>query len=131
MSFGNSSLIERFLDVIEKDIIPRTKRGVEQGHKVFGAAIIRMEDLSLVIADTNHERECPLWHGEVYTIKQFFELSERPDPGECIFLSTHEPCSMCLSALAWSGFPLVYFQPNQAREAVEAILFGEWQLPHN
>jgi len=66
-------------------------------------------DLSVVVADTNHEKECPLWHGEVYTIKRFYEMPEHPDPSECIFLSTHEPCSMCLSALAWSGFPLVYF----------------------
>jgi len=109
MKSESNLLIPRFLDVIEKDILPKTRKGVEQGHKVFGAAIMKREDLSLVIAGTNHEKECPLWHGEVYTIKKFFELPERPDPRDCIFLSTHEPCSMCLSALAWSGFPLVYF----------------------
>ena len=109
MAWKNEVRIQRFLQVINEDILPITRRGVDQGHKIFGAAIMLKKDLSLVVADTNHEKECPLWHGEVFTIKRFYEMRERPDPTECIFLSTHEPCSMCLSALAWSGFPLVYF----------------------
>lgn len=102
-------IFSRMLDVIEKDIIPITQRGVSDGHKVFGAAVLRKKDLSLVIAGTNHELECPLWHGEVYTIKSFYAMEGHPDPGECVFLSTHEPCSMCLSAIAWAGFPEFYF----------------------
>ena len=27
------------------------------------------------------------------------------------------------------GFPLVYFKPEQARGAVEAVVFDEWKLP--
>ncbi|MBN1932278.1 MAG: nucleoside deaminase [Desulfobacterales bacterium] len=109
MQFTNECLISRFLDIIENNIFPKTQRGVDDGHKIFGAAILLKKDLSLVLAETNHENECPLWHGEIYTIKKFYEMPEPPNPSECIFLSTHEPCSMCLSALAWSGFPLVYF----------------------
>jgi len=60
------------------------------GNKVFGAAVLRKDDLSLVVAGTNHEAFSPLWHGEVYTIKLFYELQGHPDPSECIFLSTHE-----------------------------------------
>ena len=99
----------RMLDVIEDFIVPETRLAVAHGHKIFGAAILRRSDLSLVVAGTNHEGWNPLWHGEVYTIKKFFELSDHPDPKECIFLSTHEPCSMCLSSIAWSGFPQIYF----------------------
>ena len=102
-------IFNRMLDVIENDIVPLTEKGVEDGHKVFGAAVLLKKDLSLVIAGTNHELECPLWHGEVYTIKNFYEMKDRPSPSECIFLSTHEPCSMCLSAIAWAGFPEFYF----------------------
>ncbi|EFC91852.1 CMP/dCMP deaminase zinc-binding [Dethiosulfovibrio peptidovorans DSM 11002] len=102
-------IFNRMLDVIERDVVPLTRKGVEEGHKVFGAAILKKDDLSLVVAGTNHELECPLWHGEVYTIKKFYEMSNRPDPKDCVFLSTHEPCSMCLSAIAWAGFPEFYF----------------------
>ena len=46
------SLIDRLLDVIEQDIVPRTAEGVAHGNKLFGAAILRKDDRSLVIAET-------------------------------------------------------------------------------
>jgi len=103
------ALFHRMLDVIEEDIVPLTARGVSIGCKVFGAAVLKKDDLSLVVAGTNHEAFSPLWHGEVYTIKLFYELQGHPDPSECLFLSTHEPCSMCISALAWAGFREIYY----------------------
>ncbi|PHP66506.1 tRNA-specific adenosine deaminase [Zhengella mangrovi] len=94
------------LDVIEHDIIPLTEKGVAKGNKLFGAAILRKDDLSLVLAETNNELENPLWHGEVHTLKRLYEMpaGTRPDPADCLFLSTHEPCSLCLSAITWTGF---------------------------
>ncbi len=102
----DSAFINRLLDVIEQDILPKTRDGVALGNKLFGAAILRKDDLSLVLAETNNELENPLWHGEVHTLKRFYEMSKdrRPDTSDCIFLSTHEPCSLCLSAITWTGF---------------------------
>lgn len=100
---------KRLLDVVEHDILPLTRAGVALGNKVFGAAILRKSDLSLVVAETNNEQDNPLWHGEVHTIKRFHELASRPDPKELVFLSTHEPCSMCLSAITWAGFDNFFF----------------------
>ncbi len=78
----NSGLIDRLLATVEDDIIPLTRQGVEQGNKVFGAAILRKDDLSLVVAGTNNETENPLWHGEVHTIKLLYEMprARRPAP---------------------------------------------------
>lgn len=88
-----------------------TREGVEKGNKVFGASILRKDDLSLVVAATNNELENPLWHGEVHAIKLFWEMppSQRPAPGECIFLATHEPCPLCLSAITWGGYDNYYY----------------------
>jgi tRNA(Arg) A34 adenosine deaminase TadA len=104
-------LIERLLDVIEKDIAPVTAGGVKRGNKLFGAAILRKSDLSVVIAETNNEIENPLWHGEMHAIKRFFERpsDQRPDVKDCLFLATHEPCSLCLSGITWSGFDNFYY----------------------
>ncbi|WP_375451613.1 nucleoside deaminase [uncultured Devosia sp.] len=101
-----TALISRLLDVIETDIAPVTRRGVARGNKLFGAAILRKSDLSVVVAETNNEIENPLWHGEMHTIKRFFELdpATRPATKDCLFLATHEPCSLCLSGITWSGF---------------------------
>jgi len=107
-----SALFQAFLNVLTEAIIPLTAKGVSLGSKVFGAAVLRASDLSLVIAETNDEASCPLWHGEVNCIRRFYEIpKEKRGVGaeECIFLSTHEPCSMCLSSLAWSGFRQIYF----------------------
>lgn len=105
------SLIDRLLDVIEHDIAPKTRIGVTHGNKLFGAAILRKSDLSVVIAETNNETENPLWHGEMHAIKRFYELpaETRPDPKDCIFIATHEPCSLCLSGITWSGFDNFYY----------------------
>ena len=105
------SLLTHLLDVIEFDIAPKTRAGVERGNKLFGAAILRKSDLSLVIAETNNETDNPLWHGEMHAIKRFYELpaEQRPAPKDCLFVATHEPCSLCLSGITWSGFDNFYF----------------------
>ena len=107
----SSRLITRLLDVIEHNIVPLTSAGVSVGNKVFGAAILRKSDLSIVIAETNNEIENPLWHGEVHALKKFYEIpsKERPATADCLFLATHEPCSLCLSAITWTGFDNFYY----------------------
>jgi len=106
-----AALVIRLLDVIESDIAVETRQGVASGNKLFGAAILRKSDLTVVIAATNNETENPLWHGEIHAIKRFYELpaDQRPAPRDCLFLATHEPCSLCLSGITWSGFDNFYF----------------------
>ena len=105
----DDAFFHRMMDIIEGDIIPQTLRGVKMGAKVFGAALIGRKELNLVVASTNHEASSPLWHGEVYAIKEFYELQRRPEPSECLMLATHQPCCMCASAIAWAGFPEVWY----------------------
>ena len=71
------NLIDRLLTVIEVEIIPLTREGVRNGNKIFGAAMLKKSDLSTIIAGTNHETENPLWHGEIYTINQYYEIQAR------------------------------------------------------
>ncbi|MCO5162364.1 MAG: nucleoside deaminase [Mesorhizobium sp.] len=117
----DAALIERLLDVMEHDIVPKTAAGVVAGNKLFGAAILKKSDLSVVIAETNNEIENPLWHGEVHALKRFYELPKeaRPATKDCLFLATHEPCSLCLSAITWTGFDNFYyfFSHEDSRDA--------------
>ncbi|KKX33699.1 nucleoside deaminase [Rhizobium sp. LC145] len=113
------TIAARLLDVIEHDILPLTHRGVAAGNKVFGAAILKKSDLSLVIAETNNELENPLWHGEVHALKRFHETTPGIPTKDLIFLSTHEPCTMCMSAITWAGFDNFYyfFSHEDSRDA--------------
>jgi tRNA(Arg) A34 adenosine deaminase TadA len=110
-----ATLISNLLKTVEDRIIPLTQDGVASGSKVFGAAILRKGTLEPLTVATNNERVSPLLHGEINCIQQFFtatfpDAATRPDPREdCIFFATHEPCSLCLSGIAWSGFKEVYY----------------------
>ena len=119
--------LERFLDIFKKEILPLTKKGVDEGNKIFGAAILRKDDFSLVVAGSNNEIENPLWHGETHTLKKFYEINKeiRPNEKNCIFLSSHEPCSLCLSAITFSGFDNFYYLfPYQMTN-------DEFSIPHD
>jgi len=104
-------LLDKFLNVFNNNILPLTLKGVDSGNKIFGAAIIKKDDYSLVVAGSNNETENPLWHGETHTLKKFYEINKetRPDEKNCIFLCSHEPCSLCLSAITFSGFDNFYY----------------------
>ena len=107
----NEKALKKILNIFLKEVLPLTEKGVAKGSKIFVAAIIKKNYLSLVVAETNNEIENPLWHGEMHTLKKFYELdtNKRPNEKDCMFLSSHEPCSMCLSAITFSGFDNFYY----------------------
>ena len=109
------SLVSSLLKTVENRIVPLTREGVASGSKVFGAAVLARSDLSPLTVTTNNERVSPLLHGEINCIQQFYTV-DFPDPAtrpntrtDCIFFATHEPCSLCLSGIAWSGFSEFYY----------------------
>ena len=123
----NEKTLEKILNIFSNEVLPLTEKGVAKGSKIFGAAIIKKDDLSVVIAETNNEIENPLWHGEIHALKKFYELNAniRPNEKDCMFLSSHEPCSMCLSAITFSGFDNFYYLfPYNATN-------DEFNIPHD
>lgn len=123
----DSALVSRLLDAMATDILPMTEKSVMLGNKIFGAALLRKSDHSTYLAETNNEMESPLHHGEMHLLKRYFEIptDERLAPSELLFLTTHEPCSLCLSAITWSGFDNFYyfFSHEDSRD--------EFEIPHD
>lgn len=111
-----AELLHAILTTTESAIIPLTSAGVQSGSKLFGAAILRRADLQPHTVATNNERVSPLLHGEINCIQEFFANPKyntpeqpRPDPKDCVFFATHEPCSLCLSGITWAGFKEFYY----------------------
>ncbi|KAK4039077.1 cytidine deaminase-like protein [Parachaetomium inaequale] len=104
-------LLAALLRITEDRIVPLTRAGVSSGSKVFGAAILARSGLAPVTVSTNNERASPLLHGEINCIQEFFAspAEGRPATKDCIFFSTHEPCSLCLSGITWAGFNEFYY----------------------
>lgn len=104
-------LVSHLLNVTESSVVPLTRTQVSSGNKLFGAAILSRSSLELITASTNNESESPLLHGEINCIQIFFQKPKegRPQTKDCIFFATHEPCSLCLSGITWSGFNEFYY----------------------
>ena len=98
----------KILDIFLNNLIPETKISVSKGNKIFGAFVLNKIDLSLVVTGVNNEIENPIYHGEISTIINFFKLKNL-NPKDYLFISSHEPCSLCLSAITWSGFDNFYY----------------------
>ncbi|KAK3384649.1 cytidine deaminase-like protein [Lasiosphaeria ovina] len=106
-----TTLLSALVRVTEDRIVPLTRAGVSSGSKLFGAAILSREGLAPLTVATNNERASPLLHGEINCIQQFFSSpsDSRPATKDCVFFATHEPCSLCLSGITWSGFNEFYY----------------------
>jgi tRNA(Arg) A34 adenosine deaminase TadA len=106
-----AEFLDRVLDVLENEVVPKTEKGVREGNKLFGAAILNKSDLSTVIATTNNETGNPLFHGEVQAIFEYYDLpkDKRPAPKDTIFIATHEPCPLCLSSITWGGYDNFFY----------------------
>ena len=63
----------------------------------------------------------------MHALKRYYEIpaEQRLPTSDLIFLSTHEPCSLCLSAITWCGFDNFYyfFSHQDSRD--------EFAIPHD
>ncbi len=100
--------IDAILRAIKDDLLPLTKKSVQHGNHVFGGLVLDAKTFETVIAGTNRRQDNPIFHGEIDTILRFFGIKNHPDPANCIFVASHDPCSMCISAIAWSGFKEIW-----------------------
>ncbi|MDC0232930.1 hypothetical protein OAJ95_03260 [Pelagibacteraceae bacterium] len=113
--------INSILDIFLNNLIPETKISVSKGNKIFGGFVLKKTDLSLVVTGTNNEIENPLYHGEISTIINFFKVRNL-NPKDYLFIASHEPCSLCLSAITWGGFDNFYYLfPYEETESIFSI----------
>ena len=94
------SNFSRILDIFIDELIPLTNISIHKGNKIFGAFIIKKSDLSIICFGTNQETKNPLFN--------LYEI-QKNNTKDYYFISSHQPCSLCLSAITWSGFDNFYY----------------------
>ncbi|PPR47131.1 MAG: tRNA-specific adenosine deaminase [Alphaproteobacteria bacterium MarineAlpha5_Bin9] len=100
---------DQLLNLFLVKLIPQSKKSIKKGNKIFSGAIINKKN-QIITLGTNNETLNPLFHGEIVTLNQYFKNKYNyRNTKDYIFISSHEPCSLCLSAITWSGFKKIYY----------------------
>ncbi|MFX1568577.1 MAG: deaminase [Promethearchaeota archaeon] len=84
------------------------KISLKEGNKGFGVVIVKNDKILAQSHDTEITDNDPTAHAEINCIKEVTKIIGR-ELEDCILISTHEPCPMCMTAIIWSKIPeLVY-----------------------
>lgn len=73
----------------------------------FGAVIVNEETGEIMAEGVNSGAMNPINHAEIVTINNFVEKHGSRNFKSMTLYTTGEPCSMCMSAIAWCGIPRV------------------------
>ena len=80
----------------------------------FAAVITKASTMQIVARGLNAAGSNPTLHGEIACINDYVARHGNKGWDEMILYTTGEPCSMCMSALVWSGIGGVVFGSSSA-----------------
>jgi tRNA(Arg) A34 adenosine deaminase TadA len=86
---------ERFMELA----IEQARRNPEWP---FGAVIVDSRTGEVLGSGVNEGADSPLLHGEVVAMNDYVRRQGNQGWGDTTLYTTGEPCSMCMSALAWA-----------------------------
>ena len=75
----------------------------------FGSVIVNRATGEIVAEGFNKSALNPTFHGEMVAINHCAELHHPNDWSKFDLYTTAEPCSMCQSAIQWTGIAHVYY----------------------
>jgi tRNA(Arg) A34 adenosine deaminase TadA len=86
----------------------------------FGCVIVRKGECIAEAQNRVVEMCDPTSHAEILALREACKKCQNVRLDDCIVYSSCEPCSMCFSALRWTGIQTIYY--NKTRE--DAALIG-------
>jgi tRNA(Arg) A34 adenosine deaminase TadA len=87
-----------FMDVAIKE----AELSLREGNKGFGAVLVRNGTIFARTRDSEVTESDPTAHAEMKLVREACKKLGRNDLGDCVIVSTHEPCPMCTGAMIWA-----------------------------
>jgi guanine deaminase len=103
--------------------VARAREGIAAGQMPFGAVVVRGGAVLAAAHNTVWRDTDPTAHAEVNAIRQAALALRAIDLSGCAMYTTCEPCPMCLSAIHWAKFDVVYYGAR-IEDAIAAGLGG-------
>ncbi len=82
--------------------IKEAELSLQEGNKGFGAVLVRNGTIFARTHDSEVTESDPTAHAEMKLIREACMKLGRNDLGDCVIVSTHEPCPMCTGAIVWA-----------------------------
>lgn len=82
--------------------IKEAELSLQEGNKGFGAVLVRNGTIFARAHDSEVTESDPTAHAEMKLIREGCKKLGRTDLGDCVIVSTHEPCPMCTGAIVWA-----------------------------
>jgi tRNA(Arg) A34 adenosine deaminase TadA len=98
------------------------------GRTGIAAAIVAGERILEVAENVVHSASDPTKHAEMVAIAALTQREDREDLGDCVLISTLQPCEMCLSAMRFVGIRRLIFAARQESVAGKYFVFPRLRI---
>ncbi|TDB51255.1 MULTISPECIES: nucleoside deaminase [Photorhabdus] len=99
----NNILSKQEITEHEKYMREAIKEAIKNPKYPFGAVIVNRNNGEILSCGVNTGRSNPILHGEIQAINHYITQYGNQGWENVALYTTGEPCSMCMSALAWIG----------------------------
>lgn len=106
-------------EVFMRKAIELSMLAVEHGNELFGAVLVKDNEMVFTNENQIYTRHDPTFHGEAGLIREFCAQTGITDLQEYTMYSSCEPCFMCSGAMVWVKLGrLVYAASNMELEKI-------------
>ena len=92
---------KNYYDKFMEIALEEAKLSLKEGNKGFGAILVKNNKILARSHDTEVSENDPTAHAEINVLKKAFKNLGK-ELLNCILISTHEPCPMCMTAIVWA-----------------------------
>src|SRR5690606_23395164 len=115
---------QEYKEEFMKRAIELSRQGalVEKAGGVFGAVVVKDDQIIGEGYNQVVKQKDPTWHAEMEAIRQACKTLKTPHLDGCILYTSAECCPMCLSAAYWAHISCIYY----ASTTKDALQYGDF-----